>query len=101
MVEMDESKKTGPVTRGIPGKESLWLDSVKQRQKDWAYIDTRLEIKDILHMVFPETYQNTYYNVALAFFEKLFREKFLEGEEIGKWSKRRDVEINEDKFERY
>lgn len=78
---------TGPASRGIPSSDAYWIDSLKKRREEWKWHEARLEMKEILNIVFPSNYQETYYNVALGFINWLLEKKGVEGEEVGKWIK--------------
>jgi hypothetical protein len=89
VVERDEGKKPtfsarGPASRGVPSKESMWFDDVKRLRSDWAYHkNVRVELNQILELVFPPKYQQKYHLTALEFMNRLFERQVLKGDEIG------------------
>jgi len=74
----------GPASRGVPSKESLWFDDVKRLRDDWAYHkNVRIEINQILELVFPPKYQQKYHLIAIEFMNRLLERKVLRGDDIG------------------
>ena len=83
-VEPTQEKKRGPVSRGVPSKETLWLDDIRRLRNDWAYHkNVRLELEQLMHLVFPEKYQEIYYKVGASFMKTLFEKQELRGDDIG------------------
>ena len=77
-----------PKSRGVPAKESLWLDDVRKRRDDWKYHrKVRLELEQILRIIFPPDYQEKYYEVALKFMKQLLSKGTLKGQDTGEFIK--------------
>jgi len=76
--------KKQPPTRGIPSKESLWLADLRKLRESWRYHqNVRLEMDQIMHIVFPQQYQQKYYEVARDFMQSLLKNTEMRGEDIG------------------
>lgn len=76
--------KKQPPSRGIPSKESLWLEDIRKLRDSWKYHqNVRLELDQILHIVFPEKYQAKYYATGLNFMKYLLEKQELYGDDIG------------------
>lgn len=85
-VQLSEQKQ--PPSRGIPSKESLWLDDLKKLRESWKYHqNVRLEIDQILQIIFPQKYQAKYYEVALKFMRKLLEKIEMHGDDLGQFIK--------------
>lgn len=73
-----------PPSRGVPSKESLWLDDLRKRRDSWKYNqNVRLELDQILQLIFPEKYQKKYYTMAIEFMKNLLEKQELRGDDIG------------------
>lgn len=89
VVEAETAKKPsltaiGPASRGAPSKETLWFDDVKRLRDEWAYHkNVRLELNQILELVFPPKYQQKYYLMAIEFMNHLLGKQALYGDDIG------------------
>ena len=89
VVERDNSKKPssnvgGPASRGVPSKESIWFDDIKRLRDNWAYHkNVRVELNQILELVFPPKYQQKYHLMAIEFMGLLFEKQVLRGDDIG------------------
>ena len=89
VVERDSAKKSvgsvgGPASRGVPSKESLWFDDVKKLRDSWAYHkNVRIELNQILELIFPPKYQRKYHLMAIEFMNKLLEKQVLRGDDIG------------------
>ncbi|MEM4295323.1 MAG: hypothetical protein QXI89_00295 [Candidatus Anstonellales archaeon] len=65
-------------SRGIPSKEAFWLpafysNDIRQFQDENENLTRSIwKLDEILNFIFPRKYQETYYNVALAFMNYLF-----------------------------
>jgi hypothetical protein len=96
VVEADQRKKPtisvgGPASRGVPSKESMWLDDIKRLRGDWAYHkNVRLELNQILELVFPPKYQRKYHLIAIEFMNKLFANHVMRGDDIGAFIREKD-----------
>jgi hypothetical protein len=78
--------KKQPPTRGIPSKESLWLADIRKLRDAWKYHQkVRLELEQILQLVFPEKYQAKYYEIAVGFMKTLLEKTEMRGEAIGEF----------------
>lgn len=87
----DENSGKEPPSRGIPSKESLWLDDLRKLREEWKYHqNVRLDIEQILQLVFPEKYQKVYNEVSTAFMKLLLKKNELHGEQIGEFIKEND-----------
>ena len=54
-------------SRGVPAKESIWLDDIRKRRNEWQYHKkVRLELEHIIQIIFPKQYQPKYYDVAFV-----------------------------------
>jgi hypothetical protein len=72
------------VSRGVPAKESLWLDDVRKRREEWQYHKkVRLELYHLIQIVFPKQHQPKYHDVALKFMNFLLEKGRLEGADTG------------------
>jgi hypothetical protein len=72
------------ISRGVPAKESLWLDDVRKRRDEWQYHKkVRLELNHLLQIVFPKQYQPKYFDVSLKFMIALLEKGRLEGADTG------------------
>ncbi|HIK00025.1 TPA: hypothetical protein H1016_00615 [archaeon] len=81
----EEVKKSLP-SRGIPSKESLWLEDIRKLRDDWKYHqNVRLEIDQILHIIFPKKYQEKYYETALKFMHSLLQKQVMRGADLGEF----------------
>src|SRR3989344_1509600 len=75
-----------PASRGIPSKESLWLGDIRKLRDEWKYHqNVRLEIDQILHIVFPKKYQERYYETALKFMQSLLAKQIMRGADLGEF----------------
>lgn len=80
-----ESKKA-PASRGIPAKESLWLEDIRKLRDEWKYHqNVRLELDQIMHFVFPKKYQQKYYETALKFMQALLAKQLMRGADLGEF----------------
>lgn len=76
--------KKQPPSRGVPSKESLWLEDVRKLRDSWKYHqNVRLELDQVLQLVFPPKYQAKYYGLGLAFMKHLLEKQELRGDDIG------------------
>lgn len=72
------------VSRGVPAKESLWLDDVRKRREEWQYHKkVRLELPQIVQIVFPKEHQPKYNDIAIKFMYFLLDKGRLEGADTG------------------
>lgn len=85
---MVENKIQTMSSRGIPGSQSLWLDSIRNRRDEWRYHEARLGMEQIMQLIFPEKYQPKYYEISLGLFEQLTRSKYLNSDTLAEWYKR-------------
>lgn len=82
----EKTKGTAPPSRGIPSKESMWLDDIRKLRDDWKYHqNVRLEIDQILHIIFPKKYQEKYYETALKFMQSLLGKQVMRGADLGEF----------------
>ena len=81
---MNPEKPKQPPSRGIPSKESLWLADLKKLREEWKYHqNVRLELDQILQLIFPQQYQAKYYEISLKFMQDLLGKLEMRGEDIG------------------
>jgi len=72
------------ISRGVPAKESLWLDDVRKRREEWQYHKkVRLELPHLLQIVFPKQHQPKYHDISLKFMTFLLEKGRLEGADTG------------------
>jgi len=72
------------ISRGVPAKESLWLDDVRKRREEWQYHKkVRLELPHLLQIVFPKQHQPKYHDISLKFMQFLLEKGRLEGADTG------------------
>ena len=72
------------ISRGVPSKETLWLDDIRKRRQEWQYHKkVRLELEQLLQLVFPKQYQPKYYEIALKFMNFLLERGQLKGADTG------------------
>ena len=84
--EADETPLQQPkiVSRGVPSKESLWLDDIRKRRTEWQYHKkVRLELDHLIRIIFPKQYQPKYYDIALKFMHVLLEKGQLKGADTG------------------
>lgn len=75
-----------PPSRGIPSRESLWLEDIRKMREEWHYDkNARLELDQILQLIFPQKYQAKYYEIALNFMKFLLQKAELSGDSIGEF----------------
>ena len=75
-------------SRGVPAKESLWLDDIRKRRDEWKYHKkVRLELEQLMRIVFPPEYQEKYYDVALKFMKFLLEKGTTKGQDTGEFIK--------------
>jgi len=73
-------------SRGVPSKESLWLDDVRKRRDQWSYHKkVRLNLPQIMQIIFPKDYKPTYYDVGVKFMEFLLEKGQMRGADTGKF----------------
>jgi len=83
-----EKPRLQPPTRGIPAKESMWLQDVRKLRDEWKYHqNVRLELTQLMHLIFPEKYQAKYYQIGLNFMQFLLKKGQLYGDDIGEFLK--------------
>jgi len=92
-VEADSTPITTPaqqtqqpkvISRGVPAKESLWLDDVRKRREEWQYHKkVRLELPHLLQIIFPKQHQPKYHDISLKFMQFLLEKGRLEGADTG------------------
>ncbi len=81
-----KSSGKAPASRGIPSKESLWLDDIRKLRDEWKYHqNVRLEIDQILQIIFPKKYQGKYYETALKFMQTLLAKQVMRGADLGEF----------------
>jgi len=72
------------VSRGVPSKESLWLDDIRKRRSEWQYHKkVRLELDHLVQIIFPKQYQPKYYDIAIRFMQFLLERGQLKGNDTG------------------
>lgn len=77
-----------PPSRGVPSKETLWLNDLRKLRDEWKYHqNVRLEIGQIIQLVFPEKYQKVYNEVATNFIKLLLTKTELRGDDLGEFVK--------------
>ena len=75
-----------PASRGIPSKESMWLDDIRKLRDEWKYHqNVRLELDQILQIIFPKKYQTKYYETALKFMQSLLAKQIMRGVDLGEF----------------
>lgn len=78
--------KKMPASRGIPSKESMWLDDIRKLRDEWKYHqNVRLELDQIMHIIFPKKYQGKYYETALKFMQSLLAKQTMRGADLGEF----------------
>ncbi|MBD3263302.1 hypothetical protein GF374_02895 [Candidatus Woesearchaeota archaeon] len=79
------------VSRGVPSKESLWLDDIRKRRDQWKYHKkVRLELDHLLQIIFPKEYQPKYNDMARKFMQFLLKKGQLKGKDTGSFIKEND-----------
>ncbi len=79
-------KSKMPFSRGIPSKESLWLDDIRRLRDEWKYHqNVRLELDQVLHIIFPKKYQERYYETSLKFMKSLLEKQVMRGADLGEF----------------
>ena len=72
------------VSRGVPAKESIWLDDVRKRRDEWQYHKkVRLEVVHLIQIIFPKQYQTKYHNIAKKFMNFLLEKGRIKGADTG------------------
>jgi len=72
------------VSRGVPAKETIWLDDVRKRREEWQYHKkVRLDLHQIVQIIFPKQHQPKYHEIALKFMHFLLERGRLEGADTG------------------
>lgn len=72
------------VSRGVPSKESLWLDDIRKRRNQWQYHKkVRLELDHLIQIIFPKEYQPKYNDMAIRFMQFLLEKGQLKGKDTG------------------
>ncbi|HIK02572.1 TPA: hypothetical protein H1012_01865 [archaeon] len=75
-----------PPSRGIPSKESLWLEDIRKLRDEWKYHqNVRIELEQVMQIVFPKKYQAKYYETALKFMHLLLQKQVLRGADLGEF----------------
>jgi len=78
--------KAKVISRGVPAKESLWLDDVRKRRDEWQYHKkVRLDLGQLVQIIFPKQYQPKYHDITIKFMQFLLSKGRLEGEDTGKF----------------
>jgi len=85
-LQQTQASKRYPTTRGVPAKESLWLDDIRKRRDDWKYHKkVRLELPQLIQIVFPKYFQPKYHEIALNFMHILLEKGELRGADTAKF----------------
>ncbi len=72
------------VSRGVPAKETIWLDDIRKRRDEWQYHKkVRLDLEHLIQIIFPKQYQPKYYDIALKFMQFLLEKGQLKGADTG------------------
>ncbi|MFH1424295.1 MAG: hypothetical protein ABIG20_01295 [archaeon] len=84
-----DNVKKQPPSRGIPSKESLCLADIRKLRDSWKYHqNVRLELDQILQIVFPPQYQAKYYDISLKFMNALLTKTEMRGDDLGEFIKK-------------
>ena len=79
-------KPKQPASRGIPSKERIWLHDLRKLRDEWKYHqNVRLELDQILHLIFPQKYQEKYYEISLNFMKALIDKTEMYGDDLGQF----------------
>ena len=88
MEEKHHNDVKQPPSRGVPSKESLWLSDVRKLRDEWHYHkNVRLELDQVLALVFPPQYQAKYHEIALLFMKTLLHKTEMRGADLGTFLK--------------
>lgn len=91
-IEREKSNSgQSPPSRGVPSRETLWLNDLRKLRKEWKYHQgVRLELEQIIQLIFPEKYQKVYNEVATNFMNLLLKKIELHGDDLGTFIKKND-----------
>lgn len=85
-IPIQQTQALGVISRGVPAKESIWLDDVRKRREEWQYHKkVRLDIEHLVQIIFPKQYQPKYYCISLAFMKHLLEKGQLKGADTGEF----------------
>jgi predicted transcriptional regulator len=73
--------REGPVTRGVPSKESIYFIYSKLPMS----LEARWEVEDILKIVFPPQYKKSQYECAVKMVKFLGEEGEVNGKKLSDW----------------
>ncbi len=80
-----------PPSRGVPSRETLWLKDIRKLRKEWKYHQgVRLDLEQIMQLIFPEKYQRVYNEVATNFMNLLLGKTELHGDDLGRFIREND-----------